>query len=197
MKIGKHFRADDSRGQALLETVLLMPLLLMVVLNALNLGYFFFVTLNLTSATRDGIEYAIQGPVTPTNNSLPTATGSGTSTVSFLIYQEMTGALNAPLSVQVRVCSASLGLTNTTPPTTKCQTCQNSSCTTTAAAGNPDSDPETTNGFSLNRVDVTYTFQTLVPATIFNLAVTAFPTCSSSLGTVTCTFYRHADMRAM
>jgi Flp pilus assembly protein TadG len=194
-------RIKRSRGQSLIETALLIPLLLLIILNAINLGYIGLVTLNLSAATRSGIEYAIQGSATPGGPALPTATGTTSNTVAYLIYQDMTGALYSPNTVQVQVCSANLGIAGSgTSQTAKCQTCTNSGCTgvsTTTGNPTPNSDPEVTSGFVLNRVDVTYTFNTIVPATPFNLIIATFPTCSSSGGTVTCTFRRHAEMRAM
>lgn len=201
MLIRKRSSARDSQGQSLIETALMIPLLLLLILNAVNVGYFFLVTLNLTSAARNGIEYAIQGSSTPTNASLPSATGTAAGAVSYLIYQEMTGALNAPGGVNVQVCSLNLGSTGSgSNATSNCQTCTNSGCTGgTTSSGNPvpDSDPDADKGFALNRVDVTYKFNTLVPATPFNLIVASFPTCSSNGGAVSCTFVRHAEMRAM
>jgi hypothetical protein len=201
MLIRKRSLARDSRGQSLVETALMIPLLLLLILNAVNVGYFFLVTLNLTSAARNGIEYAIQGSSTPTNRSLPSAITSDSTAVTYLIYQEMTGALHAPGGVQVQVCSVNLGSTGSgSNATSNCQTCTKSGCTGgTTGSGSPvpDSDPESASGFALNRVDVTYKFNTLVPATPFNLIVASFPTCSSSGGTVSCTFVRHAEMRAM
>jgi Flp pilus assembly protein TadG len=201
MQTRKLSRIRGSRGQSLVETALMIPLLLLLILNAVNVGYFFLVTLNLTSATRTGIEYAIEGSSTPSNGSLPTATGTTADAVSYLIYQEMTGALNAPGGVQVQVCSANLGSTGSgASATSKCQTCTNSGCsggTTGGGSPVPDADPESVNGFALNRVDVTYKFNTLIPATPFSLIVASFPSCSSSSGSVSCTFSRHAEMRAM
>lgn len=194
-------RMKASSGQSLIETALVVPLLLLVILNAINLGYIGLVTLNLSAATRSGIEYAIQGSATPGGPALPTATGTSTNTVAYLIYQDMTGALYSPTTVQVQVCSGNLGVAGSgASQTAKCQTCTNSGCTgvsTTTGSPTPHSDPEAVTGFVLNRVDVTYTFNTIVPATPFNLVIASFPTCSSSNGTVTCTFRRHAEMRAM
>ena len=201
MFIHKRSLARDSRGQSLVETTLMIPLLLLLILNAVNVGYFLLVTLNLTSATRNGIEYAIQGSSTPSNGTLPSATGTNASAVSYLIYQDMTGALNAPGGVKVQVCSVNLGSSGSgSSATSNCQTCTNSGCaggTVSSGSPIPDADPESANGFALNRVDVTYKFNTLVPATPFNLIVASFPTCSSSGGAVSCTFARHAEMRAM
>jgi Flp pilus assembly protein TadG len=158
METRKHSLARDSRGQSLVETALMIPLLLVLILNAVNFGYFLLVTLNLTSAARSGIEYAIQGSSAVANSSLPQASGSAATTVSSLISQE---------------------------------------CTTSGSGGQfgaPHSDPESANGFALNRIDISYTFNTLIPTAPFNLVVGSFPTCRIN---GSCTFTRHAEMRAM
>src|SRR5512146_791184 len=54
-----------SSGQALIETALLMPFMLALIFNAVNFGYFFYVALNISSAGRSGVLYAMLGPSTP------------------------------------------------------------------------------------------------------------------------------------
>lgn len=192
MQTRKLSRTRGTRGQSLVETVLMIPLLLLLILNAVNVGYFFLVTLNLTSATRTGIEYAIEGSSTPLNGSLPSVSGSAATTVSSLISAEL-GSLNAG-TLQVQICSQNLGSGTASPPISNCQTSG-----TGGSFPSPDPDPEwnTSPGFALNRVDVSYKFNTLIPATPFNLIVASFPTCGSNSGAVSCTFARHAEMRAM
>lgn len=192
MQTRKLSRINGASGQSLVETALMIPLLLLLILNAVNVGYFFLVTLNLTSATRTGIEYAIEGSSTPSNGSLPAVTGSAATTVSSLISAEL-GSLNAG-TLQVQICSLNLGSSSASPPISTCQTTANG-----GSFPSPDPDPEwtTSPGFALNRVDVSYRFNTLIPATPFNLIVASFPTCSSNGGAVSCTFVRHAEMRAM
>jgi hypothetical protein len=186
MQTRKHSLARDSRGQSLVETALMIPLLLVLILNAVNFGYFLLVTLNLTSAARSGIEYAIQGSSTVANVSLPQATGTAATTVSSLISQELSSFNSGTLAVQV--CSPSVpgsGGSTLAP------------CTTSGSGGQfplPHSDPESANGFALNRIDISYTFNTLIPTAPFNLVVGSFPTCKIS---GSCTFTRHAEMRAM
>lgn len=167
----------SSRGQSLVETALMIPLLLILILNAVNFGYFLLVTLNLTSAARNGIEYAIQGSSSVANVSLPTAVGTSAATVSSLISQEL-GSLNKG-TLAVQVCTLN-------------QPCQTSG--SGGQFGTPDTDPESANGFGLSRIDVSYTFNTLIPTSAFNLVVGSFPTCKIS---GSCTFTRHAEMRAM
>jgi Flp pilus assembly protein TadG len=183
-------RPKSSRGQSLVETVLLVPLLLILILNAINFGYFLLVTLNLTSATRNGIEYAIQGSSTPANAALPQG-GSTATTVSYVIYQELS-KLSGASNIQVQVCS--LGFGNDGAGHSNCQTCTNSSCSSSGGTTSPDPDPEPNAGFVLNSINVSYKFNTLIPTTAFNLVVGALPPCRTD---GTCTFNRHAEMRAM
>jgi Flp pilus assembly protein TadG len=194
MFLRKRSRAKNSRGQSLVETALIVPLLLILILNAINFGYFLLVTLNLTSATRNGIEYAIQGSSTPANASLPSpGAPSSAGTVSYLIYQELAG-LKGASTIQVQVCSLSVPTSDDTSTITSCQTCTNSGCSNSAAPSGLVADPEAAIGFALNRIDVSYTFNTLIPSAPFNLVVGALPLCQPS---GSCTFTRHAAMRAM
>jgi hypothetical protein len=177
MQTRKRSLARDSRGQSLVETALMIPLLLVLILNAVNFGYFLLVTLNLTSAARSGIEYAIQGSSAVANSSLPQPTGPAATTVSSLISQEL-GSFNSG-TLAVKICSLN-------------RPCQISG--SGGQFGTPDTDPEEANGFALNRIDVSYTFNTLIPTSAFNLVVGSFPTCTIN---GSCTFTRHAEMRAM
>lgn len=191
-----------SRGQSLIETALLMPLMLGIILNAVNLGYFFFVTVNLTGATRTAAEFSMIGPNSPGTtayapacNKAATCPGAGPN-VTDLIYQHLTGAVGNASSATVQVCSVSLGTSGSGSSTkSQCVVCTSSassSCTSTTLSGSgPDADPEAPT-YLLNRVDVKYQFKPLIPGTVFNLVLlnTAF-----SGGQYT--FYRHIEMRAM
>lgn len=192
----------DARGQSLLETALMMPIMLMLVLNVVNLGYFIFVTVNLTAATRAAAEYAIMGPGAPGTTSYPNATG--TRSVAALIYNDMTGAIQGATNSTVQICSPSIlignsgtsGGTGGTPILANCVLCTNStSCAAPTTGANatfvPDADPET--NFVLARVDVKYTFSPLIPGRPFNI-ITIANLYNSSTGQYT--FYRHIEMRA-
>jgi Flp pilus assembly protein TadG len=198
MKIRKLSRS--SSGQALVETALILPVLLLVLLNAVNFGYFYLVALNLTSASRSGALYAMIGSSTPAGTALPPAAGTSNLTASYLTYKDLTGSLFAPGNATVQVCSASIGVTGSgSTQTAQCETCTNSAtCATTGGTGSPapDSDPEAP-AFVLNRVDVTYTFSPIIGGTPFGLALLPLSVCSSSAGSVTCTFHRQLSMRAM
>jgi len=190
------FKASRS-GEGLIETALIVPFLLTIILNAVNFGYFFLVALNLTAAPRSAVEYSIQGFNTPSSASLASGPSSGNpsadnSSVAYLIYQDMIGALGSSTSATVTVCSNSLGAG-------KCVTCSGygTGCNTPANSpgGANYTDPE--GAFVLNRVDVTYTFSPLIPGTAFNLTLLPASICSVSGGAVSCTFHRYASMREM
>ena len=204
MNIRKTALRRKQAGQSLVETVLMLPLLLLVLLNAVNFAYFYLVTLNLTAASRTGSLYAMVGSATPAGTALPPAAGTSSLTASYLTYQDMTGALNAPGNATIQVCSAGLGVSGSgSSQTALCETCTSStfgSATACGAAGagspTPDSDPEAPT-FVLNRVDVIYSFSPIIPGTPFGLALLPLSACTASGGTVTCTFHRQLSMRAM
>jgi len=78
----------------------MLPLLLLVLMNALNFAYFFLVILNLTGAARSATLYSIEGSYTPyATQEPPAGTGTGATltttpgTVAYTAYQDLTGAL--------------------------------------------------------------------------------------------------------
>ena len=196
----------SQSGQSIVETILMMPLLLTLLLNAVNFGYYFVFLLNLIASQRNGIEYAIMGGATPASGALPKTGPSTTATsVSFLTFEDMRGAITSPTTnAALQVCSPSstVGLVN--PGTTT----EKAACDTfgTAPQGfswpTPHTDPElnstsTAPAFVLNRMDVAYQFRPLIPGTIFNAALLLVPSCTTSGGGVTCYFHQSAEMRAM
>jgi TadE-like protein len=184
----------ESSGQALVETALVMPLLILVVLNAVNFGYCFLVAVNLSAAPRSGVLYSILGFSTPGTLTLPSAGPPSTnSTVSYLAYQDLTGAVANPQGASVQVCSEAVGV-SATAGTTNCVTCSGGSCSSGSSIASPGADPEPT-AFYLQRVDVRYSFSPLIPGRPFGALLPA--SCVPSGGSVTCTFTRHVSMRAM
>ena len=190
----ERFRLESS-GQSMVETALMLPLLLMLTFNAVNFGYFFLMAINLAAAPRSGVEYSILGSETPGGFTLPpTGDKSTTNSVSYLTYQDMTGAIYDPSSgASVRACSSVNGLDN---PGTSTQTSKCTEDGSATFATGPASDPESPS-FVLDQVDVNYTFTPLINGTPFNIVVLASPTCSSTGGSVTCTFHHQVAMREM
>ena len=191
--------AQDCSGQALIETAIVLPLILLLVLNVINFGYFFVVALNLTASPRSAVEYSIVGFQTPNSLPLPAAgPPSTTTTVSYLSQQDLTGAISSPTSATIQVCSSTIGVNGTgSTQTTQCKSCTGSSC---GAGGTgspaPVSDPEAPI-FILDRVDVDYTFSPPIPGTPFGLALLPLGVCRSSGALVTCRFHRQVSMREM
>jgi len=50
-----------SKGQALIEYILLLPLLFLLIVNLVNFGGFFFAWITVANAARAGADYAILG----------------------------------------------------------------------------------------------------------------------------------------
>lgn len=174
----RKFAACES-AQSLVETALLIPVVLLLVFNAVNFSYFFFVAMEITAAPHMGTEYSIQGFSTPDSLSLPTATppSSGTDTsVSTLTYADLAG-LGGSSNAKIQVCTESLGV----------QALGQSNCARTSGSptATPNIDPEPT-AFVLNQVDVWYTVSPLIPANVFGLTLTP-----------SATFHRSVSMRAM
>ena len=197
-----------TSGQSLVETALMMPLVLGLTLNAINFGYFFFVAVNVAASPRSAALYSIQGtsspvaaalPPAPSGNDKQTAASTNTLSVAHLLYQDMIGALASPqTNASLTICTAALGQN---PKTGKwqCVTCSGYTSACSAPFDSPGdanyTDPEAT--FVMNRIDVNYTFSPLINGTPFNIVVLAAPACSSSGGSVSCTFHMKSSMRTL
>jgi Flp pilus assembly protein TadG len=195
----------EARGQAMVETALMLPLLLAMVFNTVNFGYFFIVAINLAAATRSGALYSILGQSTPISVQLatpgPPDAPTPAITVSGLTLQDLNGAISNGLSAGVQVCTAATSSVTPppcTPPPNGSGTVLGTVCTQFQGSPGytPDCDPEAP-AFVLNRVDVTYTFRPLLDQRLFNLVLLATPACTGTGGSVTCTFHRQVSMRAM
>jgi hypothetical protein len=209
MRMPKFVRG--SSGQALVETVLIVPLLLAIILNAINFAYLCLMALDITSSARSSGLYSIMGSASPPAIALPSAGPYTTTTsVSYLTFQDLTGAVYSPSTSNtgINVCSPSVGVATGTAGGPN----QQSACTTFGSIGSfgaADPDPECsaastksnppctggTPAFMLNRVDIAYKFSPPIPSMPFNLIVLTVPGCTGT--PVTCTFYRHIEMRAM
>ena len=201
MSIRKNSIARVQAGQSIVEAVFMLPLMLMLLLNAINFGYLFFTVTNLAAAPRVGVEYSIMGPATPAALAWP-ANGPTTDVLSssFVTYQDMTGALAAPtVNASVQVCSQAAGIVNpgTTTAKAACNTYPGSGVTFTFPAAQVD--PELNAGstapaFVLHQVDVAYKFTPLIPGRVFNVLLLAFPNCDAN---GVCVLHRQSVMRGM
>jgi Flp pilus assembly protein TadG len=174
------FRAAAS-GQSLLEVALFLPLLVLCAAYAVDFGYFFIVSANLSSSTRNAAEYSIQGYQSPGQTMLPVAgPGSTIASVSALALEDLAGLANSATKATVQVCSKAVGITG---KVTNCSSYGPAVSTSTATA--PQTDPEAPT-FLLNRVDVTYTVEPPIPLSFFRVSL--LPNMS---------FHRFVSMRAM
>lgn len=166
----------SRQGQGLIETAILLPFLLIITFNAINLGYFFFVYLNLATAPRQGAQYSILGSVT-TVNVLPAA-----DAVHQLLSDDISGAISSASATPARVCSLALGTSSPHDATQVplCQVYNAGSDPFTAVQADPEAP-----ALVLNRVDIAYTVAPLISGGAFNLVM------PSSL-----TFHRLVYMRA-
>ena len=156
---------DTERAQSIIETALVLPFFFLILFNAINFGYYFYVAVNLASAPRDAVEYSIQGFHTPSQLSLPPA-GPTTNvmSVSSLGYANLTSGLKNATNSPVQVCSKILGTTGTGTSLKANCTAYGSSTTFPAIAADPEAPY-----FVLHRVDVKYTVQPLIPAQPFGI----------------------------
>jgi len=184
---------SKASGQALLETALILPLLFVLLLNVINFGYIFVVGLNLAAAPRSGALYSIMGFSTPGTLALPAAGPPATnSTISYLTYNDITGALWNPGGATVQICTKKIGIAGA--GTSGCVTCSGGTCNSGSTLASPSADPEPT-AFYLHDVEIAYSFPALIGGRPFGLLLPT--TCTTSGGGTTCTFYRHVAMRAM
>ena len=158
----------SNRGQALIEYALLLPLLFLLVVNAVNFGGFFYGWITMANAARAGADYAILGGASVGDLQPATA-----AEILSMIKQDVSSLPNSStLTVSV---------------------CQNNNGTITALTGSCSaipSDPEPTN-YVLTTVDVTYNYKPFIPAGFqfpnLNIYVTIPPT----------TVHRRAVMRSI
>ena len=159
-------RATD-RGSAMIETALVLPILILMLCFAIDIGYFFLVAANLASASRSAVLYSAQGFVSVGQTQLPSAGTSGsltdTSGVAGLAAGDLSGLTNVLTKTSVQVCSKKVGITQTSSGyVTKCNTYPSGSLNFT-----PDQDPDSNYGMLAQRVDVVYTVSPPIPVDFF------------------------------
>ncbi len=127
-------------GEALIEFALILPMVFLLIVNAVNFGAFFFAWITLADSARTGAQYRITGPASVGTTATPTP-----AQVTTLVTNDMASLLNRA-SVTVRVC------TNT----------DGAIACSGAGSGTPPADPEPAD-YVLASVDVAYSYRPLIP----------------------------------
>lgn len=148
-----------------------MPILVLMLCFAIDIGYFFIVAANLVSSSRNAVLYSGQGFVSPAQQQLPSAGTAGslsdTAGVAGLAGGDLLGLANMTTKTSVQVCSKQIGITQTSNGyKTNCSTFPSGSLNFT-----PDQDPESNNGLLTQRVDVVYTVSPPIPLDFFTFAM--------------------------
>lgn len=154
--------APNDRGQSLIEATFLVPFLLVIAFNAVNLGYFFFAYLNLATAPRQGVQYSILGGATNVGSGImPSA-----DEVHTLLGADITGAIPGASNAPVRVCVYNNGLNNagTVNQVPACTNYGSGAGTFTAIQPDPEAP-----SLVLHRVDIQYTVAPVIPGRVFNI----------------------------
>lgn len=136
----KTIRADS--GQALVEYILMLPFILILIVNVVNFGGFFYAWIAVANASRAAADYAIMGGSTVGAPAPPTAT-------------LINNVLNTDIAALPNQASLVVNI------------CQNYNSTVTTVSGTCTSvpaDPEAIS-YHLVTIDVTYTYVPFIPAT--------------------------------
>jgi Flp pilus assembly protein TadG len=156
-----------SHGQALIEFILIFPMLFLLIVNAVNFGAFLFAWITVADAARAGASYWVLGSA-----AVGSPTPATAAQVTTLVTNDISSLLNHA-SLVVRACTNNNG-------TVAC---------TGSGTGTPAADPEPATYVSAS-VDVTYTFQPPIGLFTFaNLGIHA--TLPST------TIHRQATMRVL
>jgi Flp pilus assembly protein TadG len=156
-----------SHGQALIEFMLIFPMLFLLIVNAINFGAFFFAWITVANAARTGASYWVLGSA-----AVGSPTPATPAQVTTLVTNDISSLLNHA-SLIVRVC------TNNS---------SNVACTG-GVSGAPSADPEPSAYVSAS-VDVTYTFQP--PIKLFT-----FSNLGIHITLPSTTIHRQATMRVL
>ena len=166
MRYFKKLRSNG--GQALMEYVLMLPLLFILIVNLINFAGFFFAWITVSNAARAGADYMALGGAS--------AGAPGTATAT-----QIQSAINADLASLPNNPSAVINL------------CVNNSGTITAKLGTCatiPSDPEPSS-YNLVSVDVTYTYKPYIPASFKFTRLNLYATIPAT------TIHRRAVVRSM
>ncbi len=174
-----------SHGSSLVETAMVMPILILMLCFAVDIGYFFIVAANLVSSARNAVLYSGQGFVSPAQQQLPSAGTTGsladTAGVAGLAGGDLSSLANMSTKTTVQVCSKKIGVVQTSNGfVASCSTFPSGSLNVS-----PDQDPESDNGLLTQRVDVVYIVSPPIPVNFFTFTMPSL------------TLHWQAEMRAL
>lgn len=171
-------------GQSLVEFSLIMPLVMLLVVNAVNWGAFIFAWITVANASRTAAQYAIMGSA-----SVGTPRPAAGSVISGLVTADFatlvnSGTLTCPATTSNKLCVVVCSTSNTTatPTHTQVWPATGTLCTTAPA------DPVGLGNYKLISVDVSYFYTP--PIALFK-----FPGIGINLTLGTQTLHRQAQMR--
>ncbi len=161
-------RAQSDVAQALIEYILLVPIVLLLVVNTVNVGGFMFAWITVANASRAAVNYAALGGA-----SAGGVQSASTSQITAVATTELSSLPNNP-SLVLDICKNRNGTVTTISGT----------CTSVPA----DSEPAS---YVLTSIDIYYTYKPFIPAGFqfknLNVYVTIPPT----------TVHRRAVMRTL
>jgi TadE-like protein len=96
-------RRRPAGGQALIEFALMLPLLLILIINVVNFGGFFFAWITVENAARSGAQYMITGPATLNQPNFPGLNSGVMTTIQGVMLAD-TSSLRNPGNITIRVC---------------------------------------------------------------------------------------------
>jgi len=144
-------------GQALVEFALVLPLILLLVVNAFNFGGFLYAWITISNAARSGVQYYALSGASVGNVSTPT-----TAQVRALVTKEVSSLPNAS-SLQVTVCTI-YQISTSIPAPAPTYTCDPSTPANPAPGETGNEAPY----YMQTSVDVTYTYKPFIPLWDFN-----------------------------
>lgn len=162
-------RITGTEGQSLVEFALVLPLLFLLIINAVNFGGFIYAWITVANAARAGAQFYVLGAASAASPKQATAT-----TLQTLITNDVSSLPNSA-SVVVSACTK----VGTATPTALLGTCPAS----------VPADPEAPL-YASAAVDVTYTYQPFIP--LFD-----FPNLGIHATLPPTTIHRQAVMRVL
>ena len=149
--MGRVTGGKSRRGQSLVELALILPLVLLLIINTVNFGAFFYAWITVANAARTGVQYMVLGGA-----SIGGGESVNSTIISNLIKQNDVLSLIDNSNVQVTTCTDNQSGGTDVYKTTVVATSVGG-CTT---GGFVDPQPAS---YVIATVDVTYTYQPIIP----------------------------------